>query len=92
MAQKRYTPEQIVMKLREAEVLRGQGMTIEAVCKRLRITSVTLGRWKTKYGVMTKDEAARLKALELENSRLKRIVAEKELDIMILKDIAEGKF
>jgi uncharacterized protein YjcR len=92
MAQKRHTPEQIVMKLREAERMHAQGMTIAAICKRLRITDVTLNRWKVKYGAMSENEAARLKALELENERLKRIVAEKELELTILKDVAQGKF
>lgn len=92
MGAKRHTPEQIVMKLREAERMRGEGMTVAAICKKLRITDVTLNRWKVKYGSMSESEAARLKALELENERLKRIVAEKELAITILKDVAEGKF
>jgi len=92
MAQKRYTPEQIVMKLREAERLQAQGLTVQAVCKRLRISDVTLHRWRTKYGAMKKDEAAKLKALETENRQLKRLVAEKELELMILKDVAEGNF
>jgi putative transposase len=92
MAQKRHTPEQIVMKLREAERLQGQGETVAAVCKRLRITDVTLHRWKVKYGSLKENEAARLKALELENERLKRIVAEKELELTIMRDVAQGKF
>lgn len=92
MAQKRYTPEQIVMKLREAERLQAQGMTVAAVCKRLRITDVTLNRWKRKYGALKEDEAQRLKALEFENERLKRLVAEKELELAIMRDVAEGKF
>ena len=86
MAQKRYKPEQIVVKLREAERLQGQGMSIQAICKRLGVTDVTYYRWRTQYGALKADEAQRLKALELENSRLKRLVAEKELDILILKD------
>ena len=92
MAQKRYKPEQIVVKLREAERLQGQGLSIAAICKRLGVTDVTYYRWRLQYGALKADEAQRLKALELENSRLKRIVAEKELDILILKDVAEGKF
>lgn len=92
MAQKRYTPEQIVMKLREAERLQAQGMTVAAVCKRLRITDVTLNRWKRKYGALKEDEAQRLTALEFENERLKRLVAEKELELAIMRDVAEGKF
>lgn len=92
MAQKRYKPEQIVVKLRDAERLQGQGMSIQAICKRLGITDVTYYRWRTQYGSLKADEAQRLKALELENERLKRLVAEKELDILILKEVSEGKF
>lgn len=89
---KRHSPEQIVMKLRDAERMRGEGVSVAQICKRLKITDVTLNRWKVKYGAMTESEAARLKALELENDRLKRIVAEKELAITILQDVASGKY
>ncbi len=92
MAQKRYSPEQIVMKLREADRLREQGLTVEAVARRLRVTSVTLRRWRERYGALQADEAARLRDLELENERLKRIVVEKELEITVLRDVAKGKF
>ena len=61
-----------------------------AVCKRLRISDVTLHRWRVKYGAMKQDEAARLRVLETENGQLKRLVAEKELELMIMKDVAEG--
>ena len=63
-----------------------------AVCKRLRISDVTLHRWRVKYGAMKQDEAARLRVLETENRQLKRLVAEKELELMIMKDVAEGNF
>ena len=92
MPGKRYTAEQIVAKLREAEKLQGQGMTIPAVCKRLQVSEQTFYRWRTKYGALKEDEAQRLKALELENSRLKRIVAEQALDISMLKDLQQGKW
>ena len=92
MPGKRYTVEQIVAKLREAERLQGQGQTIPQVCKRLGVSEQTFYRWRTKYGALKEDEAQRLKALELENARLKRIVAEQALDISMLKDIAKGKF
>lgn len=92
MPGKRYTPEQIVAKLREAEKLQGQGLTIPQVCKRLRVSEQTFYRWRTRYGALKEDEAQRLKALEQENARLKRIVAEQALDISMLKDLARGKF
>ena len=92
MPGKRYTVEQIVAKLREAERLQGQGMTIPAVCKKLGVSDQTFYRWRTKYGALKEDEAQRLKALEQENARLKRIVAEQALDISMLKDLQRGKF
>lgn len=92
MPGKRFTVEQIVAKLREAERLQGQGMTIPQVCKRLQISEQTFYRWRIKYGALKEDEAQRLKALEQENARLKRIVAEQALDISMLKDLARGKF
>ena len=91
-AAKRYTPEQIVAKLREAEKLQGQGVTIPGVCKKLGVSEQTFYRWRTKYGAMKEDEAHRLKALEQENARLKRIVAEQALDISMLRDLTKGNF
>jgi putative transposase len=89
---KRFTTEQIVAKLREAEKLQGQGMTIPQLCKRLQISDQTFYRWRLKYGALKEDEAQRLKALELENARLKRIVAEQALDISMLKDVSRGNW
>lgn len=86
-AAKRFTTEQIVAKLREAEKLQGQGMTIPQLCKRLGVSDQTFYRWRLKYGALKEDEAQRLKALEQENARLKRIVAEQALDISMLKDL-----
>jgi transposase-like protein len=91
-AAKRYSPEQIVAKLREAEKLQGQGMTIPAVCKKLAISDQTYYRWRQKYGALKEDEAHRLKALEAENARLKRIVADQALDISMLRDLSRGNF
>jgi putative transposase len=91
-AAKRYSPEQIVAKLREHEKLQGQGLTIPAACKRLGISDQTFYRWRIKYGALKEDEAQRLKALEQENGRLKRIVAEQALDISMLKDLQRGKW
>jgi transposase-like protein len=89
---KRYSVEQIVAKLREAEKLQAQGMTIPQTCKRLGISDQTFYRWRIKYGSLKEDEAQRLKALEQENARLKRIVAEQALDISMLKDLQKGKW
>jgi transposase-like protein len=89
---KRFTTEQIVAKLREAEKLQGQGMTIPQLCKRLQISDQTFYRWRLKYGALKEDEAQRLKALEQENARLKRIVAEQAMDISMLKDVSRGNW
>lgn len=91
-AKKRYTTEQIVAKLREAERLQAQGSTIPQLCKRLGISEQTFYRWRIKYGALKEDEAQRLKALEAENARLKRIVAEQALDISMLKDLQKGNW
>jgi len=88
----RFTTEQIVAKLREAEKLQAQGATVPAVCRKLRISEQTFYRWRIKYGALKEDEAQRLKALEAENSRLKRIVAEQALDISMLKDLQKGNW
>jgi putative transposase len=72
----RYSVEQIVAKLQEAEKLQGQGLTIPQACKRLGISDQTFYRWRIRYGALKEDEAQRLKALEQENSRLKKMVAE----------------
>ncbi len=90
-AAKRYSAEQIVAKLREHEKLQGQGLTIPQACKRIGVSDQTFYRWRTKYGALKEDEAQRLKALEQENSRLKRIVAEQALDISMLKDLNKGR-
>ncbi|HEY6932710.1 MAG TPA: transposase [Marmoricola sp.] len=91
-ASKRFTTEQIVAQLREAEKLQAQGSTIPQVCKRLQISEQTFYRWRIKYGALKEDEAQRLKALEAENARLKRIVAEQALDISMLKELQKGNW
>ena len=91
-AAKRYTTEQIVAKLREMEKLQAQGLSIPAATKRLGISDQTFYRWRLKYGALKEDEAQRLKALEQENSRLKRIVAEQALEISLMKDLQRGNF
>jgi transposase len=92
MPAKRFSVEQIIAKLREAEKLQAEGLTIPQTCKKLQISDQTFYRWRVRYGALKEDEAQRLKALEQENSRLKRIVAEQALDISMLKDVARGKF
>jgi putative transposase len=89
---KQYSVEQIVAKLREAERLQAQGQTIAQVCKRLGISDQTFFRWRIKYGALKEDEAQRLKALEAENVRLKKIVAEQALDISMLRELERGKW
>ena len=84
---KGFTTEQIVAKLREAQKLQAQGLSIPALCKRLQISDQTFFPWCLKYGALKEDEAQRLKALEQEDARLKRIVAEQALDISMLKDV-----
>ncbi len=93
MARKRHTPEQIIQKLREVEVLLGRGASIIDAVRQIEVTEQTYYRWRAEYGGMRTDQARRLKDLETENSRLKQLVAEKELDIRILKEaqVFEGK-
>jgi len=86
MPRKIYTPEQIIRKLREAEVLIAEGMTTRNAARQIGVTEQTYYRWRKEYGGMKVNQAKRLKVLEKENSRLKRLVAEKELDIQILKE------
>ena len=90
MSKLRHKPEQIIRKLRQAEVLSGQGKSIEAICRELGISDVTYYKWRKEYGGMQVSQAKRLKELEAENARLKRVVADLTLDKQILKDAAEG--
>lgn len=92
MARRKHTPDQIVRKLREGEKLLGQGSDLAEVCKHLEISEQSWHRWRNQYGGMKADEAKRLKELERENARLKKLVAEAELDKAMLKEIAEGKW
>lgn len=89
---KRYGPEQIISILREAEVFQAQGDTVGQVCRKLSIAEQTYYRWRKEYGGMKLDQAKRLKELERENVRLKKLVADQALDMAILKDVAEGNF
>ena len=91
MVRKRYTPEQIINKLREAEILLSQGNTIGVVCKKIEVSDYTYYRWRKEYGGMRVDQAHRLKELEQENSRLKKLVADLSLDNAILKEVLGKK-
>ncbi len=92
MARKRYTAEQIITKLREAEVELAKGQTTSQVCKKLGISDQTYYRWRKEYGGLRVDQAKRLKQLEHENARLKKLVADLSLDNSILKEVSSGNF
>ena len=92
MARKRHTPEQIIRKLREAEVELSKGLTTADVARKLEITEQTYYRWRKEYGGLRLDQAKRLKELEKENARLKKLVADQALDNSILKEAATGNF
>ena len=92
MASKRHTPEQIINKLRQAEVEIANGATISQAAKKIGITDQTYYRWRTEYGGMRVDQAKRLKELEIENTQLKKLVANQALDLVILKEAASGNF
>ncbi len=92
MARKRFTAEQIISKLREAEVLLAQGEKMGVVCKRIEVTEQTYYRWRKEYGGLRLDQAKRFKALEKENVRLKKLVADLSLDNQILKEASSGNF
>lgn len=89
---KRHTPEQIVAKLEEADRRLNAGQTIAQVCQALEVSEPTFHRWRNQYGGMKAQEAKRLKELEHENARLKKLLAESELDKAMLKELAEGNF
>jgi putative transposase len=88
----RHTPEQIIPKLRQAEVDLGQGMSLAQVCQKLAVSENTFHRWRAQYGGMKADEAKRLKELEAENARLKRLVADLALDKQMLQEVAQKKW
>jgi putative transposase len=89
---KRHTPEQIIGLLRQAEADLGSGLGIAQVCQKLAISEATFHRWRNQYGGMKADEVKRLKGLEAENARLKKLVAELLLDNQMLKEVARGNF
>ena len=92
MAKKRYTADAIIRKLREAEILQGQGKTIAQAVKQIGVTEQTYYRWRKEYGGLRVDQAKRLKELQAENVRLKRAVADLTVDKQILKEAVEGKY
>jgi len=92
MPKKRYRPEEIIAKLREADVLISQGKKVVDVIKALGVTDVTYYRWRQEYGGMSVPQAKRLKELEKENERLRKAVSDLTLDKMILKEAARGNF
>ena len=89
---KKHSGPQIVAKLRQADILIGQGKTIPEVCKEIDVTDATYYRWRQKYGGMSPDMVKQLKAVQRENAQLRRLVADQALDISILKVAAEGNF
>ena len=92
MARKRYTAEQIIGLLRQAEVMVGRGCSMEEVLREIDVTANTYYRWRKEYGGLGMDQARRLKDLEIENARLKRAVADLTLENLILKEVSTGKF
>jgi len=92
MARKRHSTEQIIAKLRQIEVEMGRGLSAAEAVKKAGITEQTFYRWKKEYGGLRVDQAKRLKVLEEENARLKRVVADQALDISILREVSKGNF
>jgi transposase-like protein len=92
MKRKRHTPEEIIRKLRDADAHLATGATVADVSRTLGISETTFHRWRAQYGGMQVGQAKRLKALEKENARLKKIVAEQAVDLSILREVAQGNF
>ena len=92
MARKRFTAESIIIKLREAEVGLAQGQRVGQVCRQIGVSEQTYYRWRKQYGGMEVNQARRLKELEQENGRLKRLVADQALDLSIHKEVSRGNF
>ncbi len=89
---RRHTPEQVVRKLREAERLLAEGSDLQDVCRHLEVSVQTYQRWRSQYKAMRPEDVVRLKQLEKENARLKRLLAEKELDNDMLREVARGNW
>jgi putative transposase len=92
MARKGYTAEQIINKLREVEILLSQGLTVGVASKKIGVTEQTYYRWRKEYGGMRIEQAKRLKEVEKENTRLRKLVADLSLDNAILKEVTRGNF
>jgi putative transposase len=92
MKRRRHTPEQIIRKLREADRLLAEGQQVPEVAKQLEVSEATYHRWRAQYGGMKADDVKRLKELETENTRLKRIMADNELQIEALKELGRGNW
>ena len=92
MVRKSYTPEQIISKLREAEILLSQDNALAVVWKKIGVSDCTYYRWRREYGGLRIEQARKLKSLEKENARLKKLVADLSLDNAILKEATEGNF
>ena len=92
MPRKRHRPEQVINKLREAEVAISSGSTVAQACRQIGVTEQTFYRWRNTYGGLRIDQVKRLKQLETDNGRLKRAVADLTLDNQILREVAEGNF
>ena len=92
MSRRRHTPEQVVRKLRAADRLLGEGLELPEVVKQLEVSEQTYFRWRNQFGGMKAEDVKRLKELEGENARLKRIVADQALDIQGLKELSRGNF
>ena len=92
MGAKRYSAEQIIVKLREAGIEMGRGVKVPEVCRKLGISEQTFYRWRKRYGGLDRSEVRRLKSLEQENARLKKLLAESMIDNAILKEAASGNF
>jgi len=92
MRRKRHSPEQVIAKLRDADVALSQGATIAEVCKKLEVSEQTYHRWRTQFGGMKAMDMKQLKELQRENTQLKKLVADQALDIAMLKELAKGNF
>jgi len=92
MARKKYTPEEIIQHLRTAEIEQSKGFTQAEAARKVGVTPITLSRWKSEFGGLRVDQAKRLKELEQEATRLRKIVSDQALDILILKEVSKGNF
>ncbi len=92
MPKKRHTAEEIIQHLRTVEIERVKGASLEEAAKKVGVTPTTLARWKAEFGGLRVDQARHLKELERENSRLRKIVSDQSLDILILKEVSKGNF